>query len=176
METTRAADLVIKKINPNKPFKLANSVCNNPPNTYHLYTLNAFITGIDDPTKELLFCKPIWEVYKKYLETHLPLHTPGQSQSAIIQDHDSTVDGSSLLTLIYSPPQTHHIKLDYRSILQVLNTKWDDNQKSIWKIYDEVQRVNKQDVQSMEAIANSLVQLRNIYRRYPYLDVSESPF
>jgi hypothetical protein len=80
------------------------------------------------------------------------------------------------MTLIYSPPRTHRIELDYRSILQVLNTKWDDNQKSIWKIYDEVQRINKQDVQSMEAIANSLVQLRNIYRCYPNLDVSESPF
>jgi hypothetical protein len=104
METTRAADLVIKKIDPNKPFKLANLVCNNPPNTYHLYTLNAFITGIDDPTKELLFRKPIREVYKKYLDNHLPVQTPGQSQSVIVHDHDSIVDGSSLSTLISSPP------------------------------------------------------------------------
>jgi hypothetical protein len=163
METTRAAKLVIKNINTTKPFKVTHSVCNNPPNMYHLYTLNVFITGIDDPTKELLFCKPIREVYKKYLDNHLPVQTPGQSQSAIIQDQDSTVGDSSLSTYINSPPQTHHIELEYRSILQVLNIKWDDNQKSIWKIYDEMQRINEQDIQSMEAIANSLVQLHNIY-------------
>jgi hypothetical protein len=101
METTRAAQLVISNMDRTKPFSLTNSVCNNPPNTYHEYTLESFIKKIDDKMKEHLFYKLIQEVFKNYLENNLSDCTLRQEQTNYIVNAGSTADSS--LTL-QSPP------------------------------------------------------------------------
>jgi hypothetical protein len=176
METTRAAELVTNNIDTNKPFSLENSVCNNPPNMYYKYTLDAFVKTIDDKTKDLLFSNPIRMVSKKHLETNNPVTTPGQVQSTLIISDETRADGSVVSTIVSSPPHIHRIESRYKSILQDLYTQWNDDQKSIWKIYDETRKVSQQNVQAMLDIGNLLMQLGNMHFQYPGLDVSESPF
>jgi hypothetical protein len=173
METTRAAQLVISNTNRTKPFSVTNSVCNNPPNTYHEHTLQLFVNGIDDKTKDHLFYKLIQEVFKNYLENNLSDCTLRQEQTNYIVNAGSTADSS--LTL-QSPPRSFHTKADYKSILNKLHLQWNDEQKYIWKIYAETQKVNPDNVPGMKNIGITLLQLRNLYQRCHNIDVSESPF
>jgi hypothetical protein len=173
METTRAAQLVISNMDRTKPFSVTNSVCNNPPNTYHEYTLQSFVQGIDDKTKDHLFYKPIQEVFKNYLEKTLPDCMLRQERTNDLVNASSTVDSSLTLR---SPPRSFHTKADYKSILDKLHLQWNDDQKSIWKIYAETKKVNPDNVPGMQNIGVTLLQLRNLCQRCPDIDVSESPF
>jgi hypothetical protein len=176
MEITRAAKLVISNTDENQPFSVTNSVCNQPPNAYRQYTLDSFVEKIDTETKSHLFYDPIRKVFKDYLDKHVSTPTLGQEQRPFIIDLQSEDGNSGLTSRVASPPQTYHIQNEFKSILQKLHSQWNDNQKSIWKIYDDTQKVNPRDVPGMQNVGVTLLQLRNMYQRYSGLDVSESPF
>jgi hypothetical protein len=159
METTRAAQLVISNMDWTKPFSVTNLVCNNPPNTYHEYTLQLFVKGIDDKTKDHLFYKPIREVFKNYLENNLSDCTLRQEQTNDLINAGGTVDSSLTLR---SPLRSFRTKADYKSILDKLHLQWNDEQKSIWKIYAETQKVNPDNVPGMQNIGITLLKLRNL--------------
>jgi hypothetical protein len=176
MEITRAAKLVISNTDENQPFSITNSVCNQQPNAYCRYTLDSFVGKIDKETKNHLFYDPIRKVFKDYLDKHVSTPAPGQEQHTIIIDIQSEDGNSGITSRIASPPRTYHIQNEFRSILQKLHSQWNNDQKSIWKIYDETQQVTPEDVLGMQNVGVTALQLRNMYHRYSGLDVSESPF